>query len=113
MSTSNWEQKGLLRSFQREHTTTTLCTQEAPIMRLRISSLRRIAKKNPPIEFVQQDLTSYGGLKLVRRYFRLIDLNRRIRQSFNAYGLGGDYGSGPLLLLVITLFVVGAGKSYE
>ncbi len=76
-------------------------------MRLRISSLRRIVKKNLFIEFVQQDLTSYGGLELVRRYFRLIDLNRRIRKSFNAYGLGGDYGCGCLLLLVITLFVVG------
>ena len=75
-------------------------------MRLRISSLRRIVKKNLSIEFVQQDLTSYWGLELVRRYFRLIDLNRRIRQSFNAYGLGGDYGCGRLLLLVITLFVV-------
>ena len=60
-------------------------------MRLRISSLRRIVKKNLSIEFVQQDLTSYGGLELVRRYFRFIDLNRRIRQSFNAYGLGGAY----------------------
>ena len=79
-------------------------------MRLRISSLRRIVKKNLSIEFVQQDLTSYGGLELVRRYFRLIDLNRRIRQSFNAYGLGGDYGCGRLLLLVITLFVVGARR---
>ncbi len=79
-------------------------------MRLRISSLRRIVKKNLSIEFVQQDLTSYGGLELVRRYFRLIDLNRRIPQSFNAYGLGGDYGCGRLLLLVITLFVVGARR---
>ena len=51
-------------------------------MRLRISSLRRIVKKNLAI----------------------------IRQSFNAYGLGGDYGCGRLLLLVITLFVVGARR---
>ena len=51
-------------------------------MRLRISSLRRIVKKNLSI----------------------------IRQSFNAYGLGGDYGCGRLLLLVITLFVVGARR---
>jgi len=49
-------------------------------------------------------------LELVRRYFRLIDLNRRIRQSFNAYGLGGDYGGGRLVLSVITLFVAGARR---
>jgi hypothetical protein len=62
------------------------------------------------IEFVHQDLTSYGGLELVRRYFRLLDLHHRLRQAFRAYGLGGDYGSGRLVLLLITLFVVGARR---
>ena len=61
-----------------------------------------------PIEFVQQQLTSYGGLELVRRYFRVLGLHRRIRQAFSAYSLGGDYGAGRLVFLVITLFVVGA-----
>jgi hypothetical protein len=60
------------------------------------------------IEFVQQDLTSYGGLELLRRYFRLLGLHRRIRQAFSAYGLGGDYGGARLGLLLITLFVVAA-----
>jgi hypothetical protein len=62
------------------------------------------------MEFVQQDLTSYGGLELLRRYFRLLDLHRRLRERFRAYGLGGDYGGGRLVLLVITLFVVGARR---
>jgi hypothetical protein len=62
------------------------------------------------IEFVQQDLTSYGGLELLRRYFRLLDLHRRIRQAFNAYGLGGDYGAARLVLLLIVLWVVGARR---
>ncbi len=79
-------------------------------MRLRIDSLRRTVKGDLRIEFVQQDLTSYGGLELLRRYFRLLDLHRRIRQAFSAYGLGGDYGCGRLVLLVITLFVVGARR---
>lgn len=79
-------------------------------MRLRISMLRRAVKRNLPIKFVRQDLTSYGGLELVRRYFRLLDLNRRIRQAFSAYGIGGDYGSGRLVLLVIALLVVGARR---
>jgi len=61
-------------------------------------------------ELVRQQLTSYGGLELLRRYFRLLGLHRRIRQAFNGYGLGGDYGAGRLVLLVIALFVVGARR---
>jgi hypothetical protein len=62
------------------------------------------------IEFVRQDLTSYGGLELLRRYFRLLGLHRRLRRAFRAYGLGGDYGGGRLVLLLIALFVVGARR---
>ena len=79
-------------------------------MRLRIASLRRAVKGDLRVEFVQQDLTSYGGLELLRRYFRLLDLHRRLRETFRAYGLGGDYGGGRLVLLLITLFVVGARR---
>jgi len=61
-------------------------------------------------ELVRQQLTSYGGLELLRRDFRLLGLHRRIRQAFNGYGLGGDYGAGRLVLLVIALFVVGARR---
>lgn len=79
-------------------------------MRLKIASLRRVVKGDLQIEFVQQDLTSYGGLELLHRYFRLLGLHRRIRQAFSAYGLGGDYGGARLVLLVITLFVVGGRR---
>jgi hypothetical protein len=79
-------------------------------MRLTVARLRRVVKADLPIEFVPQQLTSYGGLELLRRYFRLLGLHRRIRQAFNGYGLGGDYGAGRLVLLVITLFVVGARR---
>ena len=79
-------------------------------MRLRIASLRRAVKGDLQMEFVRQDLTSYGGLELLRRYFRLLGLHRRIRQAFHAYGLGGDYGGGRLVLLLIALFVVGARR---
>ena len=37
-------------------------------MRLSVRSLRRVVKGDLPIEYAQQDLTSYGGLELVRRY---------------------------------------------
>ena len=79
-------------------------------MRLTVARLRRVVKADLPIEFVPQQLTSYGGLELLRRYFRLLGLHRRIRQAFSGYGLGGDYGAGRLVLLVIALFVVGARR---
>jgi Transposase DDE domain group 1 len=79
-------------------------------VRLRIASLRRPVKGDLRIEFVQQDLTSYGGLELLRRYFRLLDLHRHIRQAFSAYGLGGDYGGVRLVLLLLALWVVGGRR---
>jgi hypothetical protein len=39
-------------------------------MRLTVARLRRVVKTDLPIEFVPQQLTSYGGLELLRRYFR-------------------------------------------
>lgn len=79
-------------------------------MRLSIASLHRVVKGDLGIEFVQQDLTSYGGLELLRRYFRLLDLHRRLREAFRAYGLGGDYGGARLVLLLLALWVVGGRR---
>ena len=79
-------------------------------MRLSVASLRRVVKRDLPIEFVPQRLTSYGGLELVRRYFRLLGLHGRIRRAFSAYGLGGDYGAGRLVVLIIALLVVGGRR---
>jgi hypothetical protein len=79
-------------------------------MRLTIASLRRVVKADLPIEFVPQQLTSYGGLELLRRYFHLLGLHHRIRQAFSGYGLGGDYGAGRLIVLVVGLLVVGGRR---
>jgi hypothetical protein len=79
-------------------------------MRLRLSRLRRRVKGDLHVEFVRQELTSYSGLELLRRYFALLDLHRRIRQAFQGYGLAGDYGCGRLVLLIIALLVVGARR---
>src|SRR5947209_6110108 len=43
----------------------TLSFTEAPLMRLSVGSLRQVVKRDLPIEFVPQQLTSYGGLELV------------------------------------------------
>ena len=77
-------------------------------MRLSVASLRRVVKRDLPIEFVPQELTSYGGLELLRRYLRRVDLPRGCARR--APRLGGDYGSGALALLVLALLYVGARR---
>jgi hypothetical protein len=79
-------------------------------MRLRVMGLGRVVKRALAIEFVRDQLTSYGGLELLRHYFQLIGLNRRIRQGFREHDLGGDYGCVHLVLLVVGLLVVGARR---
>src|SRR2546427_10237389 len=61
-------------------------------MRLSVRSLRRVVKGDLPIEFVQQDLTSYGGLELVRRYLHRLDVMARLRRAVAA--MPSDYGGG-------------------
>src|SRR5918996_3181674 len=68
-------------------------TAEAPLMRLSVGTLRQAVKRDLPIAFVPQQLTSYGGLELLRRYLRRIELPRRLQAACAA--LGGDYGGSP------------------
>ena len=79
-------------------------------MRLRVVGLGRVVKRDFGIEFGGEQLTSYGGLELVRRYFQAIGLNRRIRRGFREHNLGGDYGCVHLVVLVIGLLLVGARR---
>src|ERR1700731_920049 len=79
-------------------------------MRLRVVGLGRVGKRALTIEFGREQLTSYGGLELLRHYFQLIELNRRIRQGFREHDLGGDYGCVHLVLVVVGLVVVGARR---
>ena len=78
-------------------------------MRLKVTRLWRVIKRELPIQFGREQLTSYGGLELVRRYFQFIGLNARIRRALGKHA-GGDYGCTHLVLLVIGLLVVGARR---
>ena len=78
-------------------------------MRLKVRRLWRAIKRELPIQFGHEQLTSYGGLELVRGYFQLIGLNARIRRALGKHA-GGDYGCSHLVLLVIGLLVVGARR---
>src|SRR5215813_1983113 len=82
--------------------------EEAPLMRLKVRSLRQAVKGDLHIEFVPQRLTSYGGLELVRRYVRTLALVTRLRTALAA--IPSDYGSARLALLVVSLFYVGARR---
>jgi hypothetical protein len=77
-------------------------------MRLKVRSLRRAVKGNLRIEFVAQQLTSYGGLELVGRYFRTMNVMGRLRAALAA--VPSDYGSARLALLIVALFYVGARR---
>ena len=77
-------------------------------MRLSVATLRRAVKGDLRIEFVQQELSSFSGLELLRRYVRQQDLAARLRTA--CAGLGGDYPSARLGLLVLALFYVGARR---
>src|SRR5713101_5310379 len=57
-------------------------------MRLKVGRLRRLVKRDLPIEFGREQLTSYGGLELLRRYFPLIGLTHRLRRGFREHHLG-------------------------
>ncbi|HME90488.1 MAG TPA: IS1380 family transposase [Myxococcaceae bacterium] len=60
------------------------------------------------IEFVAQQLTSYGGLELFSRYFRKLEVVARLRRALAA--IPSDYGSARLALLILALFYVGARR---
>jgi integrase len=77
-------------------------------MRLRVRSLRRVVKGDLPIEFVRQELTSYGGLEVVRRYLYRLDVMARLRRAVAA--VPSDYGGARLALVVVALFYVGARR---
>src|SRR5262245_18493563 len=81
---------------------------EAPLMRLSVGTVRQVVKQDLPSAFVSQQLTSYGGLELVRRYLRRIDLARRLHAACAA--VGGDYGGAGLALLLLARPYVGARR---
>src|SRR4029453_7036669 len=101
-------QRGIQCALKGERTHVHPFTLEAPLMRLSVASLHRVVKRDLPIEFAPQELTSYGGLELLRRYLQRVDLPGRLRRVLT--GLGSDYGSARLSLLVLALLAVGRAR---
>jgi hypothetical protein len=69
-----------------------------------------VCKSFSKIEFASQDITAFGGLELIRRYFRLIKLHRRVQAVFARYGIGGDYRAIDMILVIVVLILVGGRR---
>jgi hypothetical protein len=72
------KQKGPLCDRKGERANVAPYTQEAPLMRLSVPSLRRMVKRPLYAEFGPQQLTSYSGLELLRRYLDLPRFRRHL-----------------------------------
>ena len=79
-------------------------------MRLSRADFRTACKSFFRLEFASQDITAFGGLELIRRYFGLIKLSRSVRSVFARYDLGGDYRAIDMILVIIVLILVGGRR---
>src|SRR5262245_13891128 len=79
-------------------------------VRLSRADFHSVCKSFSKIEFAPQDITAFGGLELIRRYFRLIDLHRRVQSVFARYGIGGDYRAIDMILVIVMLMLVGGRR---
>ena len=79
-------------------------------MRLSRADFHSACKGFFKIEFASQDITAFGGLELIGRYFRLIKLHRRVQSVFARYGVGGDYRAIDMILVIVVLILVGGRR---
>ena len=79
-------------------------------VRLSRADFRSACKSFFRLEFASQDITAFGGLELIRRYFGLIKLSRSVRSVFARYDLGGDYRAIDMILVIIVLILVGGRR---
>jgi len=79
-------------------------------VRLKNHEIRDRINGNLKIEFAEQEISSYSGLELFKRYFRLINLNSRVRRAFQAHQFGGDYAVIDYILVFIALWLTGGRR---
>ena len=79
-------------------------------MRLSRTDFHSSCKSFFKIEFASQDITAFGGLELIRRYFRLIQLGRTVRSVFARYDVGGDYRAIDMILVIVVLILAGGRR---
>ena len=79
-------------------------------MRLSRADFRSACKGFFRLEFTSQEITAFGGLELIRRYFRMIEPHRRVQSVFPRYGVGGDYRAIDMILVIVGLILVGGRR---
>lgn len=78
-------------------------------MRLSRADLRRRINGDLSLRYEASGLTSFAGLELIGRFFRTLDFKghlRRIQASLPA----SDFGSVPMVLLVLVMLITGARR---
>jgi len=79
-------------------------------VRLRKVKIHRRVNGNLKIEFAKTSLTSYAGLELLIRYFKLINLNNIIRMHLSNIKLSGDYIATSMVRVFVGLIIVGGER---
>ena len=79
-------------------------------MRLSRADFRSACKSFFRLEFASQDITAFGGLELIRRYFGLIKLHRRVRRCLPDTIWEETIGAIDMILVIIGLILVGGRR---
>lgn len=79
-------------------------------MRRRKADLEARVNGDLQVEFSGARLTSYAGLELLGRYFRVRQLNDRIRRHLGGALCRGDYKAVSMIRLFLALLVVGGRR---
>ena len=66
-------------------------------------------KGDLPIEFSAERVSAHGGLELLGRYLRALELRRRLREARRGH-LEADYGVWRLVFAGLALIVVGGWR---
>jgi hypothetical protein len=78
-------------------------------VRLRKQDFIKRINSDLQIEFAKQDLSTFSGLELFQRYFRLIGLQARLRKALAGTSCG-DYSSVHFVFIFIALWLTGGRR---
>jgi hypothetical protein len=78
-------------------------------VRLSRADLRRRINGDLSLRYGASGLTSFAGLELIARFLRVVDFKGHLRRIQAALP-GSDFGSVPMVLLVIVMLITGARR---
>jgi len=78
-------------------------------VRLSRADLRRRINGDLSLRYEASGLTSFAGLELIARFFRMLDFRAQLRR-IQASLPTSDFGSVPMVLLVLVMLITGARR---